>query len=99
MLRRDAIARLLPRRPRELAERAWRRCGRQTWGITHKPSLDYPATPASYILCRDDLAILPEWSRRTAREQLGVEPLELDGDHSPFLSRPAALAEMLAGLP
>lgn len=35
------------------------------------------------------------WSRRIAREVLGVEPLELDAGHSPFLSAPAALAEML----
>jgi len=26
---------------------------------------------------------------------LGTEPIELPGDHSPFLSRPSALAEVL----
>jgi hypothetical protein len=31
-----------------------------------------------------------------SREQLGVEPVELDGGHSPFLSRPDELAEVIA---
>jgi hypothetical protein len=33
-----------------------------------------------------------------SREQLGVEPIELDGRHSPFLSRPADLADVLRGV-
>jgi pimeloyl-ACP methyl ester carboxylesterase len=53
-----------------------------------------PGAPA-YILCRDDRAIAPAWSRAAARERLGVEAIELDGGHSPFLSRPTALAAVL----
>jgi pimeloyl-ACP methyl ester carboxylesterase len=49
------------------------------------------------ILCRDDYAIAPAWSRRIARERFGVEALELPGGHSPFLSRPAELAALLDG--
>jgi hypothetical protein len=37
----------------------------------------------------------PEWSRRIAHERLDAELVELPGGHSPFLSRPAALAEVL----
>jgi hypothetical protein len=33
-----------------------------------------------------------------SREQLGVEAIELEGSHSPFLSRPAELAEVLCGV-
>jgi hypothetical protein len=33
-----------------------------------------------------------------SRDLLGVEPVELDGGHSPFLSRPAELADVLASL-
>jgi pimeloyl-ACP methyl ester carboxylesterase len=49
----------------------------------------------AYILCREDRAVSPAWSRRVARERLGVEPIELDGSHSPFISRPSALAGVL----
>lgn len=95
----EVVASLYQTCPPEVGRRAWERCGRQTYGISQKPSLDFPPTPATYILCRDDRAIFPEWARRTAREQLGVEPLELDGDHSPFLGRPAELADLLVSLP
>jgi pimeloyl-ACP methyl ester carboxylesterase len=50
------------------------------------------------VLCRDDRAVSPSWSRTAARELLGVEPVELPGSHSPFLSRPAELAELLVSL-
>ena len=42
-----------------------------------------------------DRAIRPDWSRRAARELLGVEPVELEAAHSPMLSRPAELAALL----
>ena len=50
------------------------------------------------ILCQDDRAIAPTWSRRVARDRLGVDALELPGSHSPFLSRPAELATLLDGV-
>ncbi|MGH9039063.1 MAG: alpha/beta fold hydrolase, partial [Acidimicrobiia bacterium] len=58
----------------------------------------WPDVPGSYILCTDDRPIPPAWSRRIAREQLGVEAIELPGGHSPMLSRPRHLAEVLSGL-
>ena len=57
-----------------------------------------PAVPSSYIVCSDDRTISPDWSRRTARERLGVEALELPGGHCPYLSRPLQLADMLIKL-
>jgi pimeloyl-ACP methyl ester carboxylesterase len=59
----------------------------------------WPKVNSSYVVCAEDRTISPSWSRRTAREQLGVEPLELPGGHCPFVSRPAALAEVLARIP
>ena len=47
------------------------------------------------IACRDDRAINPEWVRSVGRDRLGVEPLEIAGGHSPFLTRPADLARLL----
>lgn len=52
----------------------------------------YPATPSTYVLCREDPVINPQWSRTAAVNRLGVRPVELEGGHSPFLSRPKELA-------
>lgn len=54
--------------------------------------------PSAYIVCRDDRTILPDWSRRAARERLGVEPFELAGGHCPHVSRPAELANLLSAI-
>jgi pimeloyl-ACP methyl ester carboxylesterase len=59
------------------------------------PLSAWPTGERAYILCREDQAISPAWSRRVARERLGVEPIELDGSHSPFISRPSILAGVL----
>jgi hypothetical protein len=59
------------------------------------PLSSWPPGDRAYILCRDDRALSPAWSRRAARARLGVEPIELEGSHSPFISRPSALAAAL----
>jgi hypothetical protein len=51
--------------------------------------------PRAYIVCAQDAVIRPEWQRRVAREQLGVEPIELDAGHSPMLTHPRELAVLL----
>jgi pimeloyl-ACP methyl ester carboxylesterase len=62
------------------------------------PLTAWPTVPCSYILCRNDRAVDPTWARLAARERLGVEALELEGGHSPFLTRPGELATMLDGI-
>jgi pimeloyl-ACP methyl ester carboxylesterase len=57
-----------------------------------------PDVERTSILCRDERVIAPAWSRTMSRELLGVEAVELDGGHSPFLSRPAELADVLVRL-
>ena len=59
------------------------------------PLSAWPPGERSYILCREDRAVSPVWSRRAARERLDVEPVELDGSHSPFICRPSVLAGVL----
>ena len=59
------------------------------------PLSAWPPGERAYILAREDHAISPAWSRRIARERLGVEPIELEGSHSPFISRPSSLAGVL----
>lgn len=59
------------------------------------PLASWPDVPSASILCRDDHAVDADWARRAARERLGVEAVEMEGGHSPFLTRPAELATIL----
>jgi pimeloyl-ACP methyl ester carboxylesterase len=54
-----------------------------------------PSTPRTYVVCSEDCLVNPDRARRVARERLPAELVELPGSHSPFLSRPGALAEVL----
>jgi hypothetical protein len=53
-----------------------------------------PDVPATYILCTEERAVRPDWSRATAA-RIGADVIELPGGHSPFLAQPAALADVL----
>lgn len=55
----------------------------------------FPPVPSTYVVCAQDQLVNPEWSRRTARDRLDADIIELPGSHSPFLSRPGALADVL----
>jgi pimeloyl-ACP methyl ester carboxylesterase len=50
--------------------------------------------PRSFILCLQDRS-QPRWLADVVARRLGVEPLTIDASHSPFLSHPAELAELL----
>ena len=54
----------------------------------------FPAVSCTSIVCTEDQLLNPEWSRRIARD-IGADIVELPGSHSPLLSRPKALAEVL----
>jgi hypothetical protein len=56
---------------------------------------DWRAEEIVSIVCADDRVVNPEWGRKVSRERLGVEAIVIDGGHSPWLSRPAELAQML----
>jgi pimeloyl-ACP methyl ester carboxylesterase len=51
--------------------------------------------PRYYIVTARDRAIPPALQRRMARERATADVVELDTDHSPFLSAPAKLASLL----
>ena len=53
-----------------------------------------PQSPL-YVVCARDAAVDPDWQRRTAREVLGIEPVELDAGHSPMLTHVRELADIL----
>jgi pimeloyl-ACP methyl ester carboxylesterase len=57
-----------------------------------------PDVPATYIVCSEDAAINPEWSRATGAPRAGARLVEMSGSHSPFVAQPAALAEVLTAL-
>lgn len=60
------------------------------------PLASWPEVPLDIVLARDDRAVRFEWARAEAKRWLGGrEPKVIPGDHSPFLSRPALLAETL----
>jgi pimeloyl-ACP methyl ester carboxylesterase len=58
----------------------------------------WPDVPSTAIVCGDDMMLGPGWIRRVSAERLGVKAIELPGSHSPMLSRPGELADVLAGL-
>jgi pimeloyl-ACP methyl ester carboxylesterase len=61
-----------------------------------------PAVPADLrvesIVGASDRVVSPAWSRRVARERLGVEPVELPSGHFPMITHPDELARALAQL-
>lgn len=83
------------------AQSAASRLRRQYWRYWDEPNTlqAWPAGERQAIICTDDRLVTAPWGRRMLPLRLGVEPVELPGDHSPFLSQPARLAEvLLAGL-
>ncbi len=49
-----------------------------------------PHARTDYVIATADRMISPQWSRAAAPKRLGAVPIELDSDHSPMLSCPAA---------
>jgi len=67
-------------------------------------TLDQPAgrpawanTPSSYVICTDDQALDPNRQLEMAN-RIGAETSELDTSHSPFLSRPDAVADIIESI-
>ena len=78
-----AVARLRPQARRPLAEPS--------------PLTAWPDVPQSVILATDDRTVRHAWALPAARARLGGgEPILVPGSHSPFISRPGLLADLLA---
>ena len=97
----DAIAAFYQDVPSDLAEWAVERLRPQST-TPHRDLgevLDWPDVPLASIVCADDRVASAAWGRWAARERLlGAPVFELPGSHSPFLSRPGALADVLDGI-
>ncbi len=57
-----------------------------------------PGLRVGSIIGASDLVVSPAWSRRVARERLGVEPVELPSGHFSMITHPEQLADALAQL-
>jgi hypothetical protein len=55
---------------------------------------EIPSVSSTYVVCADDQLIYPAWQRRHARD-IGANIVELPSGHSPLLSRPSAVADVL----
>ena len=86
--------------PAAVARWATQRLRAQSYGVLKEitPLAAWPDVESRSIVCRDDRAINPAWVRAAARERLGVEAIELPCAHSPFLTRPRELAQVLDSL-
>jgi pimeloyl-ACP methyl ester carboxylesterase len=96
----QAIAGLYHDCPRGLAEWAASKLRPQARAAAREPfrAAELPSVAGGFITTREDRMFDPGWMRRAARERLGMDPVELDGGHSPMLSRPAELAELVVAL-
>jgi pimeloyl-ACP methyl ester carboxylesterase len=88
---------MYPECPPELAAWAAVRLRRQSRlpSTETTPLETWPEVESTYVLGAGDHCVDPAWSRRAARKRLGVEPIELDAGHSPFLTCPGELADLL----
>jgi pimeloyl-ACP methyl ester carboxylesterase len=55
----------------------------------------WPAIAKTYVACRFDRVIQPRWQLTAPKERLGATIVPLDSGHSPMLSRPEELTEIL----
>jgi pimeloyl-ACP methyl ester carboxylesterase len=83
----------------QTARWAFDRLGPERFGDTTVTPVSVPHfweadLPRSFIVCEQDQA-MPRWLADTVTRRLGVEQLAIDTSHSPFLSRPRELAELL----
>jgi len=92
-----AIAAFFPDCDAETAHWAASRLRRQYWRYWEEPNplTSWPSGERAAIVCTDDNLVGISWARRRIPELLGTTPVELPGGHSPFLSRPADLADAL----
>ncbi|MGP4022374.1 alpha/beta fold hydrolase [Actinomadura sp. 3N407] len=93
----DTVALFYQDVPPELAAEALDRGRDQSVARMGEPSplKTWPGVPTRVLIGRDDRLFPPGFLHRVARERLGVTPDEIDGGHTPALSRPQELADRL----
>jgi pimeloyl-ACP methyl ester carboxylesterase len=83
--------------PPELAAEALRHGRTQSEARMAEPSplTAWPCVPTRVLICRHDRLFPASFLRRVAQQRLGITPDEIDGGHTPALSRPTELADRL----
>ena len=83
--------------PRALAEEAMSKGRPQSESTSSEPYplAAWPDVPTAFILCRHDRIFPAAWLRRVVRQRLGIVPDEIDSGHTPALSHPAELTDLL----
>jgi pimeloyl-ACP methyl ester carboxylesterase len=64
--------------------------GREPW-----PLKAWPNVPTRFVLCRNDRLFPARWLRGVVHDRLGITPEELESGHTPALSHPHELVELL----
>jgi pimeloyl-ACP methyl ester carboxylesterase len=84
----------------ETARWAAARLRPQVWTTSQEitPLERWPDCEIVSIVCADDEVLAPDWSRRIARDVLGIDALELPAGHSPMLTHSTELANALTGM-
>jgi pimeloyl-ACP methyl ester carboxylesterase len=92
-----AAERMFPDAAGDVKAWAAARLRRQYWTVMREvtPLAAWPDVEYASVVCAEDRVVSPAWSRDACRERLGVAAVELPGDHSPYLSRPAELVDLL----
>ena len=67
----------------------------ETTGQEPWPLEAWPDVPTHVIIGRDDRFFPADWLRGVVRDRLGIEPDELPTGHTPALSRPRELVELM----
>jgi len=55
----------------------------------------WPDVPTHFIVCRNDRFFPADWLRGVVRERLHIAPDEIDSGHTPALSHPTELVELM----
>ena len=63
--------------------------------LFHGHPCQEPDVPTHVVLCRNDRLLPAAWLRGVVRGRLGIEPDELACGHTPALSRPRELVELI----
>jgi pimeloyl-ACP methyl ester carboxylesterase len=93
----DEVALFYQDVPPELVSEALKRGRTQSETRMGEPSplKAWPDVPTRVLLCRNDRLFPAHFLRRVARERLAITPDEIDGGHTPALSRPRELTDYL----
>lgn len=79
----------------ELAAEAMSKERRDAGGDEPWPLRAWPSVPTHFIVCRNDRFFAAGWLRGVVRDRLGIEPDEIESGHTPALSHPTELVDLM----